>query len=145
MSQVILLPCSKSSKGFWLLSECYLEPYHRPYDLSSLPPNGPPQSFLLSGSTDPSSLFLELANVAHAPGPLHCCFLCLAHSLLRYPHDPLFHLLRSLLQCQRRLIWLYQVNDPLGPSPPTLLGSLWSISYDILYSVIYGLFPQPEG
>lgn len=51
-------------------------------------------SCLGSGSTDLSSLFLELANVAHAPGPLHCCFLCLAHSLLRYPHDPVFHLLQ---------------------------------------------------
>lgn len=33
----------------------------------------------------------------------------------------------------------------LGLSSLTLLGSLWSISSDILYSIIYGLFPQLEG
>ena len=99
-----------------------------------------------SSCTGLSSLFPELANFAHAPGPLHCCFLCLAHSLLRYPHAPLFHLLQvSAPMSEKSYLVIPSKIPTLGLSSLTLLGSLWSISSDILYSIIYGLFPQLEG
>ena len=45
-----------------------------------------------------SSRFLELADLDHAPGPLHCCFLCLVQSSPRYPYGPLSHLLQVSAQ-----------------------------------------------
>lgn len=92
----------------------------------------PPYSWNLPTLPMPQGLCTAVFSVWHT--------LCLDTHMILF-----FTSFRSLLQCQRRLIWLYQVKYPLGPSPPTLLGSLWSISSDILYSVIYGLFPQPEG
>lgn len=92
----------------------------------------PPCSWNLPTLPMPQGLCTAVFSVWHT--------LCLdTHMILSFTS------FRSLLQCQRSLIWLYQVKYPLGPSPLTLLGSLWSISSDILYSVIYGLFPQLEG
>lgn len=52
---------------------------------------------------------------------------------------------RSLPKCQTSLTWLYQVKEPLRPSPSTLLVSLPSTSSGIFYPVVYGLLRQQEG
>ena len=90
------------------------------------------------------SLFWNLPTLPMPQG-LCTAILSVWHTFCLDTHMVLcFISFRPLLQCQRRLIWLYQVKQLLGTSPLTLLLSLWSTLSDILYSIVYALFPQLE-